>query len=105
MGKLNKFALAPGSLSDVAAPGSATGGESSEEAPAPKPAKKPVVKIVKKKAAEEAVAAPAEEVTAPATASSGEISPEQAEAAVLAESEATDAQAVELDQSSIDISP
>jgi len=84
MGKLNKFALAPGSLSDIGAAGAsvsqpASSDQSGEDAPKPKPAKK---KAAPKKKAEEA---PAEEAAAAAPPDQAEAAVENADAALLAE--------------------
>jgi len=85
MGKLNKFALAPGSLSDIGAAGASVSQPASsdqsnaEDAPKPKPAKK---KAAPKKKAEEA---PAEEAAAAAPADQAEAAVENADAALLAE--------------------
>ena len=70
MGKLNKFALAPGSLSDIGAGGKPAAPAASEDAEEKKPAKKTASKkkvVLKKKAApkkkeeDEEAEAPAEE--------------------------------------------
>ena len=98
MGKLNKFALAPGSLSDIGAAGGSVAPESqslAEETPAPKPVKKSAPKPAKKKV-EEPVAAPAEP-EAEAAAAAPEGSPEAAEAALLSEVANSDVSAVELE--------
>jgi hypothetical protein len=90
MGKLNKFALAPGSLSDIGAAGGAVskpaddGQSLAEEAPKPKPAPKKKA-APKPKPAEEA---PAEE--APAAADPAEAAVENADAALLAEAGGAD---------------
>jgi len=84
MGKLNKFALAPGSLSDIGAAGASVSKPAAddqslaEEAPKPKPA--PKKKAAPKKKVEEP---PAEE--AAAAADPAEAAVENADAALLAE--------------------
>ena len=97
MGKLNKFALAPGSLSDIGASGVTVSDSSqslAEEAPQPKPVKKAAPKAFKKPAPK-----PVEEAPADADAPAAEATP--AESTDAPDSGATDATAVELDQAAI----
>lgn len=102
MGKLNKFALAPGSLSDIgaAAPSVSTDTQSlAEETPKPKPAPK-------KKAAAPKPAPKVEEPAPEAEAAAADpaATQEAADTAAL-EAAAGDATAVELDQAATEILP
>lgn len=101
MGKLNKFALAPGSLSDIGAAAPSVSADSSqslaEDSPKPKP---------KRRAAPKPKPAPVEEA-APAEAAPAE-NPEQtqeAQDAAALENAAGDATAVELEQAAGEILP
>ena len=101
MGKLNKFALAPGSLSDIGAAAPSVSADSSqslaEDSPKPKP---------KRKAAPKPKPAPVEEA-APAEAAPAE-NPEQTQEAqdtAALENAAGDATAVELEQAAGEILP
>lgn len=105
MGKLNKFALAPGSLSDIGAAGPAVSAPSSdsqslaEDTPKPRPAPR-------RKAAPKPKPAPVDEA-APAEADAAaapEQTQEQADTAAL-ENAAGDATAVELEQAAGEILP
>merc|ERR1712032_1242359 len=86
MGKLNKFALAPGSLSDIGAAGPSIAKSDdqslAEEAPKPKPA--PKKKAAPKKKVEEPPA------DAEASADPAEATLENADAALLAEAGGSD---------------
>ena len=97
MGKLNKFALAPGSLSDIGAAAPSVSSSDStqslaEDSPKPKPAPK-------KKAAPKPKPAPVVEEAAPADAAPAEASDQTQEAQDTAalENAAGDATAVELE--------
>lgn len=101
MGKLNKFALAPGSLSDIGAAAPSVAADSSqslaEDTPKPKP---------KRRAAPKPKPAPVEE-DAPAEAAPA-ANPEQTQEAqdtAALESAAGDATAVELEQAAGEILP
>jgi len=101
MGKLNKFALAPGSLSDIGAAAPAVSADSqslAEEAPKPKPAPK-------KKAAPK----PAPKVEEPApeaeAAAADPAATQEAQDTAALEAAAGDATAVELDQAATEILP
>lgn len=98
MGKLNKFALAPGSLSDIGAAAPSVSADSSqslaEDSPKPKP---------KRKAAPKPKPAPVEEAEA-APAENPEQTQEAQDTAAL-ENAAGDATAVELEQAAGEILP
>lgn len=107
MGKLNKFALAPGSLSDIGAAGPAVSAASSdssqslaEDSPKPKPAPR-------KRAAPKPAPKPVEEAApaeADAAAAVDSQTQEQADTAAL-ENAAGDATAVELEQAAGEMLP
>lgn len=111
MGKLNKFALAPGSLSDIGSAGLSVSDSASaapEDTPKPKPAsKKAAPKPAKKKVEEPAPAAPADSDASAdagaATDASTDATAAEAEAALLAEAGASDATAVELEAATSNI--
>ena len=102
MGKLNKFALAPGSLSDIgAAGGNVQSNTDAEEAPkaAPKPAAK---KATKKPAPKKVEETPAPSL-AEGDAASTDAATAEAEAALLAEAGASDVSAAELQLSAAEM--
>lgn len=110
MGKLNKFALAPGSLSDIGSAGLSVSDSSAaapEEAPKPKPAAKkaaPKPKPAPKKVEEPAqTEASADADAGAATDASNDAAAAEAEAALLAEAGASDATAVELEAATSNI--
>lgn len=111
MGKLNKFALAPGSLSDIGAAAPAVSAPSAdaqslaEDTPKPKPApkKKAAPKKAAPKPAEEAAPAEADAAATAPAADDGQTAEAQDTAAL--ESAAGDATAVELEQAAGEILP